>query len=344
MGTLTASSIAAITTEDLGYVFADDVLPVLDTIEEVFTFYAEFVLPAAATTEEKKVRTLSLRAPCLARLCRFGLTGAPRWCALRQMRVMGVIDLMGLRRVQRSVVGGSLGVGVSCRGISGGERRRVSIGYVSSRATFCVCQSSRVPGAERWHRKPVEETWCGIQMPVVQMTVVSYSNEKVANRTVGCEIVHAAVSRRPPISLTKIVPRATRTPRKFGICPSFQDHFLSPRAQTEEVAIRQLLHRCRVSVTPPTRTDAPAALMQRAALCTQVCSPQESSSDRARRAYQWPRLRKELASDALVSSAHRPQAHGHLHYPSGDPLLPHANMFAYLECMLFLLSSLWLKS
>jgi ABC-type nitrate/sulfonate/bicarbonate transport system ATPase subunit len=55
VGTLTASSLAGITTDDLGYVFADDVLPVLDTIEEVFTFYAEFVLPATATLEEKKV-------------------------------------------------------------------------------------------------------------------------------------------------------------------------------------------------------------------------------------------------------------------------------------------------
>jgi hypothetical protein len=55
VGTLTASSLAGITTDDLGYVFADDVLPVLDTIEEVFTFYAEFVLPATATFEEKKV-------------------------------------------------------------------------------------------------------------------------------------------------------------------------------------------------------------------------------------------------------------------------------------------------
>jgi hypothetical protein len=27
------------------------------------------------------------------------------------------------------------------------------------------------------------------------------------------------------------VPRATRTPRTFGICPSFKDHYLSPRAK-----------------------------------------------------------------------------------------------------------------
>merc|ERR1719253_2219729 len=35
---------------------------------------------------------------------------------------------MGLNHVRNSFVGGSLGTGVSVRGISGGEKRRVSIG------------------------------------------------------------------------------------------------------------------------------------------------------------------------------------------------------------------------
>ena len=38
------------------------------------------------------------------------------------------------------------------------------------------------------------------------------------------------------------VPRATRTPRTFGICPSFKGHFLSPRAKPQSFD-SQLLHR-----------------------------------------------------------------------------------------------------
>ena len=55
------------------------------------------------------------------------------------------------------------------------------------------------------------------------------SDARVANRNgtdLGWEIAHAAVSRRPPISLT-----CTRTPRKVGICSSFKDPFLSPRVK-----------------------------------------------------------------------------------------------------------------
>jgi hypothetical protein len=39
------------------------------------------------------------------------------------------------------------------------------------------------------------------------------------------------------------VPGATRTPRKLGICPSFKDPFLSPRAEPYSSA-SQLMHRC----------------------------------------------------------------------------------------------------
>jgi hypothetical protein len=48
----------------------------------------------------------------------------------------------------------------------------------------------------------------------------------------GLEIAHEAVSRRPPISLYRIVARThsyTRTMRTFGICPSFT--FLCRRAK-----------------------------------------------------------------------------------------------------------------
>ena len=60
--------------------------------------------------------------------------------------------------------------------------------------------------------------------------------KKVANRNVGdfgWEIAHAAVSRRPPNSLDRVVARTrtTRTPREFGICPSFKGHSLSRRAK-----------------------------------------------------------------------------------------------------------------
>jgi hypothetical protein len=58
------------------------------------------------------------------------------------------------------------------------------------------------------------------------------SDAKVANRDVtdfGWVIAHAAVSRRPPISLDTMVPRtrgATRPLRTFGRCPPFKDHSL----------------------------------------------------------------------------------------------------------------------
>jgi hypothetical protein len=61
--------------------------------------------------------------------------------------------------------------------------------------------------------------------------------EKVANRNGRAfrwEVAHAAVTRRQPISLYTMVPRAegyTYTTRKFGICLSFKDHFLSRRAK-----------------------------------------------------------------------------------------------------------------
>jgi hypothetical protein len=66
----------------------------------------------------------------------------------------------------------------------------------------------------------------------------AYSDAKVANRNVRGEgfrvgWAHAAVSRRPPISLDNIVARThmyTHTD-KFGVRLSFKDHFLSRRAK-----------------------------------------------------------------------------------------------------------------
>ena len=78
---------------DIAYVPADDVLPVLDTVAEVLTFYAQFVLPKHYTS-----------AKCHA-------------------RVTEVLRVMGLQHVGDGFVGGNLGMGVTCRGISGGERR-----------------------------------------------------------------------------------------------------------------------------------------------------------------------------------------------------------------------------
>jgi hypothetical protein len=62
-----------------------------------------------------------------------------------------------------------------------------------------------------------------------------YSDRKVANRF--REMAHEAVSRRRPIPLSRIVartPTGTRTPREFGICPSFKDHSMLLRGNLEK--------------------------------------------------------------------------------------------------------------
>ena len=68
--------------------------------------------------------------------------------------------------------------------------------------------------------------------------VLTYSNEKVANRNgrdFGWEIAHAAVSRRPPISLYTIVAHTegyTYAAKVWDLSiVQGQDHFLSPRAK-----------------------------------------------------------------------------------------------------------------
>jgi hypothetical protein len=64
---------------------------------------------------------------------------------------------------------------------------------------------------------------------------ITYTDQKVANRCrdFEWEIAHAAVSRRPPISLDNIEAR-TRIytyAANVGVCPLFNDHSLSPRAE-----------------------------------------------------------------------------------------------------------------
>jgi hypothetical protein len=64
----------------------------------------------------------------------------------------------------------------------------------------------------------------------------AYSDEKVANRDVrdsGGRSLTGPLrdARRFPSARWYPVPGATRTPLGFGICPSFKDHFLSPRAK-----------------------------------------------------------------------------------------------------------------
>jgi hypothetical protein len=89
--------------------------------------------------------------------------------------------------------------------------------------------STGPPGA--WTAACVLSLWepCGLS------SVSNHSDAKVANRNVrdfGWEIAHAAVSRRPPVFLPRIValPRATRTPREFGLCPSFRTILCHPNA------------------------------------------------------------------------------------------------------------------
>jgi hypothetical protein len=66
-----------------------------------------------------------------------------------------------------------------------------------------------------------------------------YSDVKVANRTVGDELTRLfRGARRIPSPRLQPVPRAARTPRKFGRYPSFKGHFLSPRVTLAGSPIR----------------------------------------------------------------------------------------------------------
>ncbi|KAF8683742.1 hypothetical protein HU200_044674 [Digitaria exilis] len=75
------------------YVMQDDLLYPMLTVEETLTFAAEFRLPRSLPTKEKK------------------------------KRVQALIDQLGLRNAANTIIGDE-----GHRGVSGGERRRVSIG------------------------------------------------------------------------------------------------------------------------------------------------------------------------------------------------------------------------
>nr|CAB3501198.1 unnamed protein product [Digitaria exilis] len=75
------------------YVMQDDLLYPMLTVEETLTFAAEFRLPRSLPTKEKK------------------------------KRVQALIDQLGLRNATNTIIGDE-----GHRGVSGGERRRVSIG------------------------------------------------------------------------------------------------------------------------------------------------------------------------------------------------------------------------
>lgn len=98
-GEVRAEFLAGIQQRSVGYVTSDDILPVLDTVAEVLMFYAEFTLPTTMSYAEKMER------------------------ATQVMSVLGLQGSLG------SYVGGALGGGMMARGISGGERRRLSMGY-----------------------------------------------------------------------------------------------------------------------------------------------------------------------------------------------------------------------
>jgi hypothetical protein len=85
--------------------------------------------------------------------------------------------------------------------------------------------------------------------------------ERIENvRGFGWEVVHAAVwPTRADFPRHECSPylRDTRTPRKFGMCPSFKDHSLSPRANPRTIrnfGIAVALHRRR-GCAPPVTVD-----------------------------------------------------------------------------------------
>jgi hypothetical protein len=74
--------------------------------------------------------------------------------------------------------------------------------------------------APRMHPPSASSVWCSTWGYIDAQSCESLG-------IFGWEIAHAAVSRRPPISLDTMVPvpGATRTTMGFGICPSFKGPF-----------------------------------------------------------------------------------------------------------------------
>jgi ABC-type multidrug transport system ATPase subunit len=96
-GTISAEYEPSVAPKDIGYVTEDDFLPVTDTVYEVLMFYSLFLLPDLSPAE-------------------------------RRARVVNVMELLHLQKQRNSFVGGPMSYGVNLRGISGGQKRRVSIG------------------------------------------------------------------------------------------------------------------------------------------------------------------------------------------------------------------------
>ena len=71
-------------------------------------------------------------------------------------------------------------------------------------------------------------------------------SKKLRIVTFGWAIAHAAVSRRPPVFLSRIVARTHMNTHaaKVWDFPSFVDHFCRPVCQTLTYKIRNFLHRC----------------------------------------------------------------------------------------------------
>jgi hypothetical protein len=114
------------------------------------------------------------------------------------------------------------------------------------------------------------------------------SDAKVANRDVrdfGWGIAHAAVSRRPPISLYTMVPRtgATRTTLGLGLCASFKGHPLPRRAEPNRYD-SQPFHRCtpwgpaRACVSSPTLGAKTPLLFPTRGLSARTCRRRSSTS------------------------------------------------------------------
>ncbi|KAE8670428.1 ABC transporter G family member 16 [Hibiscus syriacus] len=104
------------------YVMQDDLLYPMLTVEETLMFAAEFRLPRTLSTSKKK------------------------------MRVQALIDQLGLRNAAKTVIGDE-----GHRGVSGGERRRVSIGIDIIHDPLSFSWTSRRRGLIR----PVLSWWSG---------------------------------------------------------------------------------------------------------------------------------------------------------------------------------------
>lgn len=83
-------------------------------VQQVLMFYSDFLLPGLSKYDKRA-------------------------------RVLHVMEVLHLIQLKNHFVGGPISFGVSVRGISGGQKRRLSIGYESGVA---------------WHKYDVSHAWC----------------------------------------------------------------------------------------------------------------------------------------------------------------------------------------